>query len=126
VSNSPGVTCATSESWACAEALELEQEMVSVEVPETAVLFRLNKTVCAAVLLRLKTVELAMTPEGMPLMLQETVELNPLAGTRLTGRLWLPLAVSSAPAGTEGHRVGPGSSRYHPSQAVQDWRHRKD
>jgi len=94
VTNSPGVACTTSENCACPEMLELAQETVSADVPGTATLLMLNCTVCGAVLLRLKFVGLMLTPAGAPSMLQEAVELNPLAGIRLTVTLWLPLAVS--------------------------------
>jgi len=45
VSSIPGVTWVTSENCAWAEMLELEHEIVTAEVPETAILFRLNFTV---------------------------------------------------------------------------------
>lgn len=42
VTTNPGATCTTSENCACAERVELEHEIVSADVPETAASFSLN------------------------------------------------------------------------------------
>ena len=42
VTTNPGATCTTSDNCACAEMVELEHEIVSADVPETATLFSLN------------------------------------------------------------------------------------